>query len=163
MHVAVLVTSVLGAAAVLAWRLRETTRPVTTRTILIPPLGMSTGFSMFAYAPTRIPATWALTAFVLGATLLAYPMIKSSRLVREGEVILLKRSRAFLAILLALVALRFGLREYVGHYLTPLQTGSLLFVLAFGMIVRWRALMYLEYRKLRSEPAPAVVVAPAAE
>ena len=159
MQAAVLVTSILGAAAIFAWRLRETTRPVTTRSILIPPLGMSTGFSMFAYAPTRIPASWALTAFVLGATLLAYPMIKSSRLVREGDVILLKRSRAFLAILLALVALRFGLREYVGHYLSPLQTGSLLFVLAFGMIVRWRLLMYLEYRKLRSEPAPVPAAA----
>jgi membrane protein CcdC involved in cytochrome C biogenesis len=155
MQIAVLVTSVLGAAAIFAWRLRETTRPVTTRSILIPPLGMSTGFSMFAYAPTRIPASWALTAFVLGATLLAYPMIKSSRLVREGDVILLKRSRAFLGILLALIALRVGLREYVGHYLSPLQTGSLLFVLAFGMIARWRLLMYLEYRKLRSAPAPA--------
>lgn len=163
MHVAVLVTSVLGAAAVLAWRLRETTRPVTTRSIIIPPLGMSTGFSMFAYAPMRIPASWALTAFVLGATLLAYPMIKSSRLVREGDVILLKRSRAFLAILLGLVALRFGLREYVGHYVSPLQTGSLLFVLAFGMILHWRVLMYLEYRRLRSEPVPPVAPAHAAE
>jgi membrane protein CcdC involved in cytochrome C biogenesis len=161
MQSALLVSSLLGAAAIIAWRLRETTRPVTARSILIPPLGMSTGFSMFAYAPTRIPALWGLSAFVLGATLLAYPMIKSSRLVREGDAIILKRSRAFLGILLGLVALRFGLREYVGHYVTPLQTGSLLFVLAFGMIVRWRTLMYLEYRKLKSEPATPSVPAPA--
>lgn len=149
MQAALLVTSVLGAAAVVAWRLRETTRPVTARSILIPPLGMSTGFGMFAYAPTRVPLSWALAAAILGATLLAYPMIKSSRLVREGDVILLKRSRAFLAILLALVAIRFALREYVGHYLSPLQTGSLLFVLAFGMIARWRTQMYAEYKRLR--------------
>lgn len=149
MQAALLVTSVLGAAAVMAWRLRETTRPVTARTILIPPFAMSTGFSMFAYEPTRIPIAWALAAWLIGATLLAYPMIKSSRLVREGDVILLKRSRAFLAILLGLVAIRFALREYIGHYLSPLQTGSLLFVLAFGMIIRWRAQMYAEYKRLR--------------
>ena len=155
MQAAVLVTSVLGAAAVMAWRLRETTRPVTARSILIPPLGMSTGFSMFAYAPTRIPLLWAAIAFVVGATLLAYPMIKTSQLVREGDVILLKRSRAFLGILLGLVAIRFGLREYIGHYLSPLQTGSLLFVLAFGMIVRWRTQMYLEYKRvIATPPAP---------
>jgi membrane protein CcdC involved in cytochrome C biogenesis len=28
------------------------------------------------------------------------------------------------------------------------QTGALFFVLAFGMILRWRAQMLLEYRKL---------------
>jgi membrane protein CcdC involved in cytochrome C biogenesis len=154
MQPAVLVTSVLGAAAVLAWRLRETTRPVSARTILIPPFAMSTGFSMFAYPPTRIPLLWAATAFLIGASLLAYPMIKTSRLVREGDVILLKRSRAFLGILLGLVAVRFAAREWVGQYISPIQTGSIFFVLAFGMIVRWRALMYLEYKKLRASPDP---------
>ena len=28
------------------------------------------------------------------------------------------------------------------------QTGALLFVLAFGMILRWRTRMFLEYRRL---------------
>jgi membrane protein CcdC involved in cytochrome C biogenesis len=89
-------------------------------------------------------------AFVLGATLLAYPMLKTSRLVREGDTIFLKRSRAFLGILLGLIAIRFGAREYVGQYVDAIQTGSIFFVLAFGMIVRWRTLMYLEYKKLRA-------------
>lgn len=122
---------------------------MTARTILIPPLGMSTGFSMFVYPPTRIPLLWGLSAFLIGAALLAYPMIKTSRLVREGDVIFLKRSRAFLGILLGLVAVRFAAREWIGQYISPIQTGSIFFVLAFGMIVRWRALMYLEYRKLQ--------------
>jgi membrane protein CcdC involved in cytochrome C biogenesis len=152
MHLAVVLTSLLGAAAIIVWRLRETTRPVTARSILIPPLGMSTGFGMFAYAPARIPATWALSAFALGAGLLAYPLIKSSRLVRDGDAIFLKRSRAFLGILLGLVAVRIAAREYVGQYLSPVQTASIFFVLAFGMIVRWRFLMYMEYRRLLAAP-----------
>jgi membrane protein CcdC involved in cytochrome C biogenesis len=151
---ALLVGSLIGAAAVVAWRLRETSRPINARSILIPPLGMSTGFSMFAYAPFRIPASWGLVAFAVGAGVFAYPMIKTSRLVRVGDLIFVRRSRAFLAILLGLVALRFALREYVGAYLSPLQTASIFFVLAFGMIVRWRALMYLEYRRLLRTSKP---------
>jgi membrane protein CcdC involved in cytochrome C biogenesis len=152
MQPAVFVTSALGAAAILAWRMRETTRPVTAKSILIPPLGMATGFSMFVYPPARIPPWWALLAFLIGAACLAYPMIKTSKLVREGDTIFLRRSRAFIGIVLALVALRFGLREYVGRYLSVVQTGSIMFVLAFGMIVRWRAVMYFEYKKLRADP-----------
>jgi membrane protein CcdC involved in cytochrome C biogenesis len=159
MQPAVVVTSALGAAAILAWRMRETTRPVTSKSILIPPLGMATGFSMFAYPPTRIPAWWGLLAFSIGAAFLAYPMIKTSRLVREGETIFLRRSRAFIGIVLALLAVRFGLREYIGQYLITLQTGSLVFVLAFGMIVRWRAAMFFEYRRLRDDPTITTPVA----
>ena len=36
----------------------------------------------------------------------------------------------------------------MGHLLPPLQTGALFFVLAFGMISRWRAGMYFKYRRL---------------
>jgi membrane protein CcdC involved in cytochrome C biogenesis len=32
---------------------------------------------------------------------------------------------------------------------TPVQTGALFFVLALGMIVRWRTGMLLEYLRLR--------------
>jgi membrane protein CcdC involved in cytochrome C biogenesis len=152
MQPAVVVTSALGAAAILAWRMRETTRPVTAKSILIPPIGMASGFSMFLYPPTRIPASWAGLAFLIGASLLAYPMVKTSRLERHGETIFLKRSRAFIGIVLALLAVRFALKEYIGGFLSPLQTGSLVFVLAFGMIVRWRAAMYYEYRRLKDDP-----------
>ena len=148
-----ILTSLAGAAAVLAWRVRETTRPVTARKIIIPPLGMSTGLSMFAFAPTRIPWSWAIAAFATGALLLSYPLIKSSKLVRRGDVVMLERSRAFLWILLGLVAVRFAARSYVEQYVSPLQTGAIFFILAFGMIARWRTSMYLEYRQLRAPGA----------
>jgi membrane protein CcdC involved in cytochrome C biogenesis len=148
MHAGAVVVSLIGAALVLAWRVRETTRPVSTRSIVIPPLGMSTGLLMFAYEPARIPLSWALLAFATGALLLAYPLQRSSRLLRSGDVILLKRSGGFLWILLGLVAIRLAARNYVGQYLNPIKTGSLFFLLAFGMIVRWRSSMFLEYRRL---------------
>lgn len=54
----------------------------------------------------------------------------------------------FLAILLGLLGLRLALRDYIGHLISPLQTAAVFFLLAFGMIVRWRSDMYRQYRRL---------------
>jgi len=43
----------------------------------------------------------------------------------------------------------------VEQYLGPLQTGALFYLLAFGMIVRWRVGMLREYRRLRGQIAAA--------
>lgn len=149
-HVAVipLATSILGAVAVMLWRIRETQRPVNLRGIVMPPLGMATGFAMFLAPVFRVPWTWALGAFVAGAVALAYPLLKTSRLVRDGEAVMLQRSNAFLAVLVALATIRLAARSYFDTVLTVEQTSALFFILAFGMIVRWRTQMLLEYRAL---------------
>lgn len=146
--------SLAGAGAVIVWRFRETSSPVSVRKIIVPPLAMSTGFFMFLLPATRVPLLWAAAALLLGALVFSYPMARTSRLTRVGDLILMQRSRAFLWILLGLVALRFALRAYVEQYLSPLQTGALFFLLAFGMIVRWRATMLAQYLKLRTAPVP---------
>ncbi len=147
-----ILATLAGAAAVIAWRFRESSRPVTTRAIVAPPLGMSTGFLMFLAPAARIPWTWAAGAFALGAVVFSIPLARTSRLARVGDDVVMERSKAFLWILLALVAVRFVLREYVEHVVTPIQTGAIFFVLAFGMILRWRASMLLAYLRLRDEP-----------
>jgi membrane protein CcdC involved in cytochrome C biogenesis len=143
----------------IAWRFRETSRPVSATSIIAPPLGMSTGLAMFAVPDTRVPWTWGLVAFLFGALILAIPVARSSRLVRRGEQVLLQRSRAFLWILLGLVAVRFAIRSWVEHLVSPMQTGALLFLLALGMILRWRVAMLRDYRRLSAQgdetlPAP---------
>jgi membrane protein CcdC involved in cytochrome C biogenesis len=145
--------SILGAAAVLAWRVQETQTPVSIRKIVIPPLGMSTGFSMFASPLMRIPWRWGIGAFLAGALVFSYPLTRTSVLTRSGDQIRMQRSRAFLWILLGLVAVRFALRSVAEQYVSPLQTAALFFVLAFGMILRWRASMLVQYLRLRSAPA----------
>lgn len=138
----------VGALGVLLWRLKETRRPLTLRRIVIPPLAMSTGFLMFLYPPTRVPGSWALGAFLAGATIFALPLVHTSKLsLVEGDVYL-RRSRAFLWVLLGLLAVRLALRETISHYISPLQTGSLFFILAFGMIVHWRIDMLGKFRRL---------------
>jgi membrane protein CcdC involved in cytochrome C biogenesis len=143
-----LVMSILGGVIVFTWRVRETNSPITARKILIPPLGMSTGLFMFVYPPTRIPLTWAAAALAAGTIFFTYPLVRTSRLIRDGEVIRLQRSRAFLWILVGLVAVRFAARGWVERRVSPLQTGSIFFLIALGMIVPWRMLMYLDYRRL---------------
>jgi membrane protein CcdC involved in cytochrome C biogenesis len=140
--------SLIGAGVMLAWRFHETRRPITLPAIVIPPLGMSTGFGMFFAPQMRFPFWWGVIAFLAGAVLFAAPLARTSKLERQGNTIMMRRSPAFIVILLVLVAIRFALRSYIDQFISPLQTGALFFVLAFGMILRWRVGMWLAYRRL---------------
>ena len=140
--------ALIGTVAILAWRVRESRRPVSLRSLVIPPLGMSTGFSMFVVPAFRIPLVWALVAFVLGAFVFAYPLVSTPQLTVEDGLIMMRRSRWFLVVILALAAVRLGLREYISSIISVQQTAGLFFVLAFGMIVRWRTTLLMEYRRL---------------
>lgn len=148
---AMLASPVAGAAAVFTWRLRETRRPLTVARIVAPPLGMSTGFAMFLAPAFRVPWTWAAAALLLGAGVLAWPMVRASTLHRDATgAIVMHRSRALLGILVALVAVRLALRASLDRVVTPAQTAALCFVLAFGMIARWRWAVLARYRRLRA-------------
>ena len=50
----------------------------------------------------------------------------------------MKRSSAFLAVILVLAAIRLFARGYFDSILTAQQTAGVFFILAFGMIVIWR-------------------------
>src|SRR5580658_667470 len=146
-----IVISLAGLVAVTAWRLREVRTAVSLRKIIIPPLGMATGFSMFFIPAFRIPWTWAGAAFLIGAVALAYPLLLTTRLIRIENAIMMKRSSAFLVVLFVLAAIRFLARGYFDTILTVQQSAGLFFILAFGMIVRWRARLLIDFRKLTSE------------
>jgi membrane protein CcdC involved in cytochrome C biogenesis len=140
--------SLAGLIAVLTWRVREARGAVSIRKIVIPPLGMATGLGMFAVPAFRIPWTWGIVAFLTGAAALAYPLLLTSRLVRQGDTVMMQRSNAFFAVILVLAAIRLLARGYLDTVLSASQTGAVFYLLALGMIVRWRAQMLLEYRKL---------------
>jgi membrane protein CcdC involved in cytochrome C biogenesis len=134
--------------AVIVWRLRETRSAVTLKKIVIPPMGMATGFCMFLVPAFRFPAVWAIAAFLIGYVALAWPLVLTTRLIPQGDVIMMQRSSAFLAVILALAAIRFFARGYFDNLLTAQQTAGLFFVLAFGMILRWRTRMLIDFRRL---------------
>ncbi len=151
LNVVSLVTSIAGAVAVMVWRVRESRTAVSVKKIVIPPLGMATGFCMFLAPPFRVPWSWAAAAFVAGALGLAYPLLRTSRLVREGETVMAQRSHAFFAVVILLAGIRVAARGYLDTVLSVQQTAGLFFILAFGMILRWRTNMLIQYRALTSE------------
>jgi membrane protein CcdC involved in cytochrome C biogenesis len=146
------IVSVVGLAGVLAWRVREGRSPVTLKKIVMPPLGMATGFCMFFYPPCRLPFTWGLGAFLIGAVIFAYPLLLTSDLHLKDGVIMMKRSSAFFAVIIVLALVRYFARRYFDRFLTLEQTGALFYLLAFGMILRWRAKLLFAYRALTAKP-----------
>ena len=147
------VASLAGFAAVMVWRVREGRSAVTVRKIVVPPLGMATGFCRFLAPMFRIPWTWAVVSFLVGALVLAYPLLATSRLERVGEAIMMKRSSAFFIVVVVLGIIRFAARGYLDSIISIEKTGALFFILAFGMILRWRASMYLAYRSMTAQTA----------
>jgi membrane protein CcdC involved in cytochrome C biogenesis len=145
--------AVAGLTGVLIWRVREGRTAVTVKKIVIPPLGMATGFSMFVVPEFRVPLMWGVAAFLVGALALAYPLLATSRLEREGDAIMMRRSGAFFAVVVALAIIRYAARGYLDTVMSVDQTAGLFFVLAFGMILRWRMSMLREFRALTASSA----------
>ncbi len=141
------VVIVVMALSVIFIRLKAAKHPTNARKILIPPLGMSTGFLMFVAKPTHIPVSYGIAAFLVGM-LFSIPLIASSKFYKADGEIYLHRSRGFMFVLLALVVIRLALHGYIEQYVSLVQTGAVFFILAFGMLLPWRIAMYLRYRKL---------------
>ena len=53
-----------------------------------------------------------------------------------------------IVVILVLAVIRFAARGYFDTILTAQQTGAVFFILAFGMIVIWRAKMLMDFRRL---------------
>ncbi|WP_240415706.1 CcdC family protein [Paenibacillus periandrae] len=150
-HIQVVSSIGMVAMALLAIfvRMRATNKPITTAKIIMPPIGMSTGFLMFVAPAFHVPVLWGVLAFLVGLLLFSYPLIRSSQLeLHEGHVFV-KRSKSFAFVMLGLLALRVALHSYIETYISIPQTGALFFLLAFGMLVPWRAAMLLRYRRLQ--------------
>lgn len=148
LHVLSFVVTLAAACAVIFIRLRASDRPVNKMKIIMPPIGMSTGFLMFVYPPMRIPLEWALIAFAAGAVFFSYPLMLTTKFQAEQGRIYARRSKAFIFILLGLLAIRISLHSYIEEFISIYQTGAVFFILAFGMIVPWRVYMYVQYLKL---------------
>ncbi|MFO0650105.1 MAG: cytochrome c biogenesis protein CcdC [Polyangiales bacterium] len=151
-HSLLLMTPIAGAIVVMSWRMRETNAAVTAR-IVDPPLAMSTGFFMRSWRCRRgCRGAGRRRRWLTGALVPSWPLARSSKLTRVGDEIRMVRSRAFLGILVGLVVVLASPRGYLETVISPLQTGSIFFLLAFGMIARWRAGMYAEFQRLRAAP-----------
>ena len=65
---------------------------------------------------------------------------------------MMKRSSAFFVVIIVLAVVRYFARGFFDRFLTLEQTGALFYLLAFGMILRWRAKLFFAYRTLTASP-----------
>ncbi len=144
------VMSLLAGTALMILRVRAARRPTTLKKIIMPPIGMATGFVMFALPAMHIPWLWAISAWGTGLLIFAFPLIVTTRMERREHDIYVIRSKAFIFIMVSLLLARLTMHGMVEKYLSIAQTGALFFLLAFGMIVPWRLAMISEYVRLRN-------------
>lgn len=132
-------------------RMKAMEKPANTRKILIPPLAMSTGFIMFVYPPVReITSLEVLEALVVGM-LFSIILIKTSSFEIRGKDIYMKRSKAFLFILLGLLTIRITVKLALGTYFDFEVLAGMFFILAFGMILPWRIAMYVKFKEVERQ------------
>lgn len=153
-HLRIIATLVMVvmASSVIFIRLKASRRPVTIKKIIMPPIGMSTGALMFVVPEFHIPIIWGLIAFVVGWFLFSYPLIRTTHFEIINDEVYAQRSPGFAFILIGLLAVRLILHEVIEQYISVLQTGSLFFLLAFGMIINWRLFMLKKYREITDKP-----------
>ncbi|NGQ93791.1 cytochrome c biogenesis protein CcdC [Brevibacillus sp. SYP-B805] len=142
-----IIVPLLMATFVIMIRMRAAKKPVSARKIILPPLFMSTGFIMFHFPEAITPLPYDILAFLVGMVL-SIPLILTSKFEIVGQDVYLRRSKIFFVILLGLLIIRTAIKLWIGDAFTPMQTGGLFFILAFGMILPWRVAMLFMYQRL---------------
>ncbi|MBM7701975.1 CcdC family protein [Metabacillus iocasae] len=150
MAIASTIMAIFMASLMLFIRMKAAKKPVNAKKIILPPIFMSTGALMFIHPLFRLTAAEFLEALLVGMIFSLF-LIKTSKFeVRENDIYL-KRSKAFVFILIGLLVIRIVAKLYLSATIDVGQLGGMFWVLAFGMIVPWRVSMYYSYRKLERD------------
>ena len=150
--IASIVVSVFMVIVVNLARLKNTKKPAVGKKIILPPLFMATGASMFILPMFRPTLPELLSAVVMGM-LFSIILIKTSKFEVRDNQIYLQRSKLFLVALIGLVALRMIGKIILAEAIQvdPAQMSGMFFILAFSMILPWRISMYIEFRNLERQ------------
>ncbi|PCK21318.1 hypothetical protein CEY02_08600 [Bacillus pumilus] len=150
------IVAVCMAVAVMFIRIKSSAKPATAKKIILPPIFMSTGAMMFFVPMFRVTGAEFLEAITVGMFFSIF-LIKTSKFEIRGNEIYLKRSKAFVFILIGLLVLRIGMKTILSSSINYGALSGMFWILAFGMIVPWRVAMYLSFRKLSKQLDPQQV------
>lgn len=131
-------------------RMKAAKKPVSAKKIILPPIFMSSGALMFIFPMFRVTPLELIEAVTVGL-LFSILLIKTSKFEIRDNDIYLKRSRAFIYILISLLVIRVLAKLVLSATIDVGQLGGMFWILAFGMIVPWRIAMYVNYRKLQQQ------------
>ncbi|WP_223588278.1 CcdC family protein [Neobacillus bataviensis] len=132
---------------VLFIRMKAANKPTNLKKIILPPFFMSSGALMYLAPQFRLTPMEILEAVIVGM-LFSILLIKTSQFEIRDNDIYLKRSKAFIFILVGLLVLRVVLKTILSSTIDIGQLSGMFFLLAFSMIVPWRVAMYRDYKKL---------------
>lgn len=142
--------AVCMAIAVMFIRIRAQKKPVSAKKIILPPIFMSTGAFMFIFPMFRVTPLEIVEAATVGMIFSIF-LIKTSKFEIRDSEIYMKRSRAFIYILIGLLVIRVIAKYVLSSSIDVGQLGGMFWILAFGMIVPWRIAMYVDYKKISRE------------
>ncbi|AHA10317.1 cytochrome c biogenesis protein CcdC [Bacillus toyonensis] len=144
------IVAVCMAVGVMFLRFKSAKKPVTKKKIILPPIFMSTGAMMFFLPEFRLTSLEIVEAIIAGLIFSIF-LIKTTKFEVRGEHIYMKPSKAFIFILIGLLAVRVALKSYLSQTLDLAQLSGMFFLLAFAMIVSWRIAMYRSYVTLQKQ------------
>jgi membrane protein CcdC involved in cytochrome C biogenesis len=135
---------------VLFVRMKAAKKPTNAKKIILPPIFMSSGALMYVAPEFRLTPMEIGEAIIVGM-LFSILLIKTSNFEIRDNDIYLKRSKAFIYILVGLLILRLVLKAILSTTIDIGQLSGMFFLLAYSMIVPWRVAMYRSYMKLYRE------------
>ncbi|MBM7705657.1 CcdC family protein [Chryseomicrobium aureum] len=142
-----LVSAIVMGTLLTIVRSRAAKKPASAKKILLPPLFMSTGALMFLFPFFRVPWINVLEALAVGV-LFSFLLVKTSNFEKRDGEVYLKPSKAFIFILFGLLGLRIVLKLVLSSEIDVGELSGMFWLLAFGMIVPWRLMMYKKYKAL---------------
>ncbi|MEJ9211248.1 cytochrome c biogenesis protein CcdC [Bacillus smithii] len=142
--------AVVMGVSVIMIRLKAAKKPTSAKKIILPPIFMSTGSLMYLFPQFRITPMEMMESIMLGM-LCSIILIKTSRFEIRDNEIYLKRSKAFVYILVTLLIVRLIVKAILSTTIHVGQLSGMFFLLAFSMIVPWRIAMYIQYKKMLNQ------------
>ncbi|MGN7299482.1 cytochrome c biogenesis protein CcdC [Fredinandcohnia aciditolerans] len=143
------IVAIMMAIFVTFLRAKSAQKPASVKKIILPPVFMSTGALMFVHPMFRVTPLEVLEAVVVGM-LFSILLIKTSSFeIRENDIYM-KRSKAFIYILVGLLVIRIVLKSVLSTSIDFGELSGMFWILAFAMIVPWRIAMYVKYKRLAS-------------
>ena len=130
-------------------RAKASNKPIQAKKIILPPLFMSTGMLMFLFKEFQVPWTQVLEASLVGVIFSTF-LIYTTTFEVKGDGIYLKKSKAFLIILLSLLVIRMVGKIVLSNTIDVGELGGMFFILAFSMILPWRVGMLVKYKMLEN-------------
>ncbi|WP_285397602.1 cytochrome c biogenesis protein CcdC [Lysinibacillus sp. fls2-241-R2A-57] len=133
---------------VMVLRVRASKKPTNEKKIIIPPIAMSSGAVMFLFEQFRVSPMEILEATAVGIVFSTI-LIATSKFEVKGQDIYLKRSKAFVFILVGLLVIRIVAKVLLSSSIDVGELAGMFWILAFAMLVPWRVAMLIQFKRIK--------------